>query len=337
MAGYGHVTQAPCAQLGRELTAADLTWTDNGRQDQPEYLTYTVTDRPRPPVDRQPGRQQSDHALPAREPVAGHATRTPPQSGHVRPGSRCPHPGLPRMSFSPRPWRPEDFTERCETCGAPPGQLCEPSCDTGYTAEDSRHDAERRAQAAAAPPGCPRPGAPTSRCTTPAASCAAGPCATGCATGRRSCAVELRRGWLRSRVSDLSCAELFGALRRRLSRPGRLPSAHRCPGPVTERHPIARTSPLRGIVRRVRGPAARARLTHGRGQGLGRPWRPTPVDLPAAQHPPYQGLHPPHSAASAAEPGGYAQALVGAWPSGSIDASVSHRPACSIHGNEART
>ncbi|MFD7407783.1 hypothetical protein ACFV7R_35150 [Streptomyces sp. NPDC059866] len=57
---------------------------------------------------------------------------------------------------SPPPFRPEEFDERCETCKAPPGQLCHPWCDTGYTAEDFRHDAERRAKAAAAP------GTPTS-------------------------------------------------------------------------------------------------------------------------------------------------------------------------------
>ncbi|MFE4580639.1 hypothetical protein [Streptomyces chartreusis] len=47
------------------------------------------------------------------------------------------------MSGPPRPWRPDDFDERCETCGAPPGQLCHSWCDTGYTAQDARLDAER--------------------------------------------------------------------------------------------------------------------------------------------------------------------------------------------------
>ncbi|MFD5814673.1 hypothetical protein [Streptomyces sp. NPDC127038] len=47
----------------------------------------------------------------------------------------------------PRPWIPcEDFTEPCESCGAPAGQLCRPHCDTGYTAEDTRLDNERREQ-----------------------------------------------------------------------------------------------------------------------------------------------------------------------------------------------
>jgi len=41
------------------------------------------------------------------------------------------------------PFRPEDFEEGCETCGAGPGQLCRPECDTGYTAADFRADAER--------------------------------------------------------------------------------------------------------------------------------------------------------------------------------------------------
>jgi hypothetical protein len=46
------------------------------------------------------------------------------------------------MSSPPPPFRPEDFDERCETCGAPPGRLCRAWCDTGYTAEDARADAE---------------------------------------------------------------------------------------------------------------------------------------------------------------------------------------------------
>ncbi|WP_019074685.1 hypothetical protein [Streptomyces hokutonensis] len=41
------------------------------------------------------------------------------------------------------PFRPEDFDEACETCLAPPGQLCRPWCDTGYTADDHRAQAER--------------------------------------------------------------------------------------------------------------------------------------------------------------------------------------------------
>ncbi|GGJ68019.1 hypothetical protein [Streptomyces brasiliensis] len=55
------------------------------------------------------------------------------------------------------PFNPEDFDERCETCGAAPGQLCRSTCDTGYTAEDYRRDAERREQATAAPPAAGRP------------------------------------------------------------------------------------------------------------------------------------------------------------------------------------
>ncbi|WP_331763482.1 hypothetical protein [Streptomyces anthocyanicus] len=46
------------------------------------------------------------------------------------------------MSSPPPPFHPEDFGERCETCDAPPGQLCRAWCDTGYTAEDARADAE---------------------------------------------------------------------------------------------------------------------------------------------------------------------------------------------------
>ncbi|WP_225079785.1 hypothetical protein [Streptomyces sp. CoT10] len=44
MATFGHFTREFCAQLGRALTAAGLSWTDNGRQDKPEFLTYTATD-----------------------------------------------------------------------------------------------------------------------------------------------------------------------------------------------------------------------------------------------------------------------------------------------------
>ncbi|MEU0228233.1 hypothetical protein ABZ177_28340 [Streptomyces sp. NPDC006284] len=49
------------------------------------------------------------------------------------------------MSSPPPPFRPEDFDERYDTCGAPPGQLCRAWCDTGYTADDARADAERYA------------------------------------------------------------------------------------------------------------------------------------------------------------------------------------------------
>lgn len=44
MATFTHATPERCAQLGRALTAAGLTWSDNGRQDDPQYLDYTVTD-----------------------------------------------------------------------------------------------------------------------------------------------------------------------------------------------------------------------------------------------------------------------------------------------------
>ncbi|PWI04910.1 hypothetical protein DIZ27_42415 [Streptomyces sp. NWU339] len=44
MATFAHATPERCAQLGRALTAADLTWSDNSRQDAPQYLTYTATD-----------------------------------------------------------------------------------------------------------------------------------------------------------------------------------------------------------------------------------------------------------------------------------------------------
>ncbi|MGW2556423.1 hypothetical protein [Streptomyces sp. NPDC001635] len=44
MASFDHATPERCAQLGRTLTAAGLAWSDNGSQDAPRYLTYTVTD-----------------------------------------------------------------------------------------------------------------------------------------------------------------------------------------------------------------------------------------------------------------------------------------------------
>ncbi|MEU5281670.1 hypothetical protein AB0G87_35275 [Streptomyces asoensis] len=44
MATFTHATPERCAQLGRALTAAGLGWSDNGRQDEPQYLTYTATD-----------------------------------------------------------------------------------------------------------------------------------------------------------------------------------------------------------------------------------------------------------------------------------------------------
>ncbi|MFE4703048.1 hypothetical protein ACFRIC_38830 [Streptomyces sp. NPDC056738] len=44
MATFAHITPARCTQLSSALTAAGLAWTDNGNQDRPELLTYTVTD-----------------------------------------------------------------------------------------------------------------------------------------------------------------------------------------------------------------------------------------------------------------------------------------------------
>ncbi|WP_019074686.1 hypothetical protein [Streptomyces hokutonensis] len=44
MASFNHATPERCAQLGRALTEAGLAWSDNGQQDNPQYLTYTVTD-----------------------------------------------------------------------------------------------------------------------------------------------------------------------------------------------------------------------------------------------------------------------------------------------------
>ncbi|OIJ93231.1 hypothetical protein BIV25_25965 [Streptomyces sp. MUSC 14] len=44
MATFDHATPDRCAQLAHALTAAGLTWSENGRKDAPEYLTYTVTD-----------------------------------------------------------------------------------------------------------------------------------------------------------------------------------------------------------------------------------------------------------------------------------------------------
>jgi hypothetical protein len=44
LATFDHITRERCDQLDRALTAAGLSWTDNGRQDKPEFLTYTATD-----------------------------------------------------------------------------------------------------------------------------------------------------------------------------------------------------------------------------------------------------------------------------------------------------
>ncbi|GGJ68022.1 hypothetical protein [Streptomyces brasiliensis] len=44
MATFDHATPDRCAQLGRALTAAGLTWSENGCQGTLQYLTYTVTD-----------------------------------------------------------------------------------------------------------------------------------------------------------------------------------------------------------------------------------------------------------------------------------------------------
>lgn len=44
MATFAHATPERCAQLARALTAAGLAWSDNGRQDDPQFLTYTLTD-----------------------------------------------------------------------------------------------------------------------------------------------------------------------------------------------------------------------------------------------------------------------------------------------------
>ncbi|MGW4979228.1 hypothetical protein [Streptomyces mirabilis] len=40
---FEHATPERCAQLGRALTAASLDWSDNGRQDDPQFLTLTLT------------------------------------------------------------------------------------------------------------------------------------------------------------------------------------------------------------------------------------------------------------------------------------------------------
>ncbi|MEV4231239.1 hypothetical protein AB0J81_29955 [Streptomyces bobili] len=63
------------------------------------------------------------------------------------------------MTGQPRPWHPEDFDDHCETCGAPPCQLCNPWCNTGYTTDDYRRDAQRQDRTAHRP----TPGPPTSR------------------------------------------------------------------------------------------------------------------------------------------------------------------------------
>ncbi|MEW1648435.1 hypothetical protein [Streptomyces sp. NPDC091219] len=44
MASFEHATPERCAQLGHALTGAGLVWSDNGHQDTPHNLSYTVTD-----------------------------------------------------------------------------------------------------------------------------------------------------------------------------------------------------------------------------------------------------------------------------------------------------
>lgn len=42
-AAFEHITRERCAELGAALTAAGLSWEDNGRQTTPQRLTYTAT------------------------------------------------------------------------------------------------------------------------------------------------------------------------------------------------------------------------------------------------------------------------------------------------------
>ena len=61
-AAFEHITRSRCNELGSVLTAAGLSWTDNGRQDTPRRLTYTVvgprglqwSTRPVPGIDFAP-------------------------------------------------------------------------------------------------------------------------------------------------------------------------------------------------------------------------------------------------------------------------------------------
>lgn len=163
MATFAHITPARCTQLGNALTAAGLAWEHNGNQARPELLTYTVTDPQgrRWAIDAATSNQITP-SRPASLWQAQCATQMRRDPGHVRPRARPPHSGLPRMTGPLRPWRPDDFDDRCETCGAAPGQLCKPWCDTGYTAEDFRRDAERHDQAAEARPHRPPPETPAS-------------------------------------------------------------------------------------------------------------------------------------------------------------------------------
>jgi hypothetical protein len=61
-AQFEHITRSRCNELGSMLTAAGLSWEDNGRQDTPRRLKYTVTGprgrqwsiRPVPGIDFDP-------------------------------------------------------------------------------------------------------------------------------------------------------------------------------------------------------------------------------------------------------------------------------------------
>jgi hypothetical protein len=131
-----------CAQLGHALSAAGLRWSDNGRQDDPKHLTYSVTDRHGRTWKVSPATNfQISSSSSAQIWQASCARTGDHHPGPVRPQGHRAHQG---HAMSLPPFRPEDFDERCETCDAPPGQLCKPTCDTGYTPKDYRHDTEHR-------------------------------------------------------------------------------------------------------------------------------------------------------------------------------------------------
>ncbi|MET7693839.1 hypothetical protein ABZT06_38730 [Streptomyces sp. NPDC005483] len=92
-AEFEHITRARCNELGAALTAAGLSWGDNGRQGTPRSLTYTATGprgpqwsiRPVAPIDFDP-RQPSNlwHAVRASPPHQSPALSARDLADHIR-------------------------------------------------------------------------------------------------------------------------------------------------------------------------------------------------------------------------------------------------------------
>ncbi|MFF2217566.1 hypothetical protein [Streptomyces antibioticus] len=92
-AAFEHITPARCNELGSMLTAAGLSWEDNGRRDTPRRLKYTVTGprgrqwsiRPVAPIDFDPW-QPSDlwRAVRSTPPHQSPVLSARPLADHIR-------------------------------------------------------------------------------------------------------------------------------------------------------------------------------------------------------------------------------------------------------------